>query len=190
MGLAKRRRPNEAEVRWQVNTGLAYGAKGIQYFTYWTPDLPPNDPVRFGEALVSVNGRRTQLYDYAQRINRYLRVVGKVLLPLTSESVAHAGEKSLPRGAAAFKGDRYVKSAAGSPVILSRFRKPGVRTERHLFVANRSFAKHAETRLRLSGSVKVVYELDTKTGRYRKVSRKLRPKIVPGGARLYLLRTG
>jgi hypothetical protein len=31
------RTPTEPEIQWQVNTALAYGAKGIQYFTYWTP---------------------------------------------------------------------------------------------------------------------------------------------------------
>ncbi len=28
-----RRIPTEADILWQVNTALAYGAKGIQYFT-------------------------------------------------------------------------------------------------------------------------------------------------------------
>src|SRR3712207_8586474 len=61
-----RRRPNDAEIRWQVNVSLAYGAKGIQYFTYWTPDVPPDASMRFGEALVTLNGRTTPLYDYAK----------------------------------------------------------------------------------------------------------------------------
>ncbi|MGW0227929.1 hypothetical protein ACWDWO_06420 [Actinopolymorpha singaporensis] len=32
------RLPTEAELLWQVNVSLAYGCKGTQYFTYWTPD--------------------------------------------------------------------------------------------------------------------------------------------------------
>ena len=61
-GFADRRRPNKQELLWQVNVGLAYGAKGIQYFTYWTPVKPPDAPVRFGRALVSAGGELTPLF--------------------------------------------------------------------------------------------------------------------------------
>jgi len=190
-----RRRPNEAEIRWQVNVSLAYGAKGIQYFTYWTPDVPPDASMRFGEALVSLNGRTTPVYDHAKRVNGYLRVVGKVLLPLVSESVVHAREERLPLGAKPFKADGHVSSVGGSPIILGRFRKPGVPDVRYLFVANRSFASVANSRLELSRSVRGVFELDASTGRFARAAvqaahgrRYLRPRLSPGGAQLYELR--
>jgi len=62
-----RRRPNEAELFWQVNVSLAYGAKGIQYLTYWTPE--DSDSITFGEALVTERGKLTPLYNYAKRVN-------------------------------------------------------------------------------------------------------------------------
>jgi hypothetical protein len=189
--LQARRRPKEVEILWQVNVSLAYGAKGIQYFTYWTPDVAPDAWRQFGEALVSVEGQLTPLYYYAKRVNQYLKVVGKVLLPLTTEDVVHAGEKSLPRGAKAFKADGgYVKSTSGSPVILSRFRKPTGGTERYVFVANRSFVNQAETRLTLYDSVNEVFELDSQTGTFARVAQQgtLLVRLAPGGARLYSLR--
>lgn len=197
VGLSKRRRPNEAELLWQVNVSLAYGAKGIQYFTYWTPDVPSDASIQFGEALVSKGGTLTPLYYSAQRTNIYLRVIGKALLPLTSESVTHAGEEPLPRGAEAFTGDDgWVDKVSGSPVILSRFRGTAEATERHLFVANRSFLDEATTDVKLSNRVSEVFELDSETGEYARVMwhanpdpRKLRLRIAPGGARLFLLRT-
>ena len=184
--ISKRRRPNEAEILWQINVSLAYGAKGIQYFTYWTPAV-----THFGEALVSRDGVLTPLYNYAKRANNYLRVVGKVLLPLTSDSVAHANEEPLPHGATAFKADRYVRSTSGSPVILGKFRKPTGGTDRYLLAANRSFAKEAKTKITLSGSVRKVFKLDSQTGTFASVAQQgtLKLRIAPGGARLYLLRT-
>jgi hypothetical protein len=184
--ISKRRRPNEAAILWQINVSLAYGAKGIQYFTYWTPAA-----THFGEALVSRDGLLTPLYDYARRANNYLRVVGKMLLPLTSDSVAHANEWPLPHGATAFKADRYVTSTSGSPVILAKFRKPAGGTDRYLLAANRSFTKEAETQITLSGSVRKVFKLDSRTGTFASVAQQgtLVLKIAPGGARLYLLRT-
>lgn len=192
-GLPKRRRPDEAELLWQANVSLAYGAKGIQYFTYWTPDVPSDAPIRFGTALLSVDGRRTPLYDYAGRVNRYLSVVGKALLPLTSASVTHARERRLPRGAEAFRGDSYVRAVDGSPAILSRFWNPAGGTARYLFVVNRSFAGIARIRLTFTRRVRGVFRLESGTGEFARVpleDRVLRLKIPPGGARLFRLRTG
>ena len=185
------RRPNEAEIRWQINVSLAYGAKGVQYFTYWTPNLAPGASIQFGESLVSRAGLLTPLYDYAKRVNDYLKVVGKVLLPLTSERVVHANERPLPGGARAFEADGYVTSVSGSPVILGRFRDPAGGTERYLLVANRSFADAAETRLTLSNSVSEVYKLDSQTGALSPLAQKgsVLLRIAPGGARVYLLRS-
>ena len=195
-GFQDRRRPNEAEIRWQVNVSLAYGAKGIQYFTYWTPDVPRDAPIQFGEALVSLNGRRTALYDYAKKVNRCLRVVGKAVLPLVSESVVHAREERLPWGADPFKADGYVSSVSGSPVILGRFRKPGAPDVRYLLVVNRSFANVAKSRLTLSRSVRGVFKLNTSRDRFTKVTlqathgnRYLALSLSRGGAQLYQLRT-
>ncbi len=195
-GFQDRRTPNEAEIRWQVNASLAYGAKGIQYFTYWTPMTARDAPIRFGPALVSAGGQLTPLYYYARRVNAYLRVMGKALLPLVSESVVHAREQRLPWGAKPFKADGYLSSVSGSPLILGRFRKPGVPDVRYVFVANRSFASVAESRLTLSRAVRGVYMLNTGTGRFVRITpraadgrRYLGLKLARGEGRLYQLRT-
>ena len=161
VGLGVRRRPDEAEIFWQINVALAYGVKGVQYFTYWTPQ---NNEVKFGNALISRAGTRTSLYGYAQRANDFLRKVGGVLLPLTSYSVTHFGEKRLPRGAKLFKGDSYVRAASGDPAILSFFGAPNDPTERYLLVVNRSPNRASRTRLTVSGTVKRVERFDPSVG--------------------------
>jgi hypothetical protein len=185
-----RRRPNEAELFWQVNVSLAYGAKGIQYFTYWTPSSDAT--TQFGEALVTTGGKLTPLYDYAKRVNNYLKVVGKALLPLTTESVVHAGEDPLPPGTTAFSADDYVISSSGSPAILAKFYKSVADTERHLLVVNRSFSNTASTRLTLQSSVGEIYRLNSGTGAFARVTPQsgnvLSLSIAPGKAQLYLLR--
>ena len=97
--------------------------------------------------MISRDEVLTPLNAYAKRANERLKVVGKVLLPLTSESVVHANENPLPKGAKAFKADGYIKSVSGSTVILGRFRDPAGGIERYLLVTNRSFANAAQTRL-------------------------------------------
>jgi hypothetical protein len=193
VGLGRRRRPNEAEIFWQINVSLAYGAKGIQYFTYWTPSDPRVD---FKDALVTRGGQLTSLYQYATNANEYLKVMGRELLPLTSESVVHARESRLPRGAKAFKADNWVRAVNGSPVILGRFFRDSVDDpDRYLFVANRSLAKVAETRLTLADSISRVSELDIEAEDFVEVTptgdppRNLSLRIGPGKAQLYRLET-
>jgi hypothetical protein len=135
-------------------------------------------------------GVRSPLYAYAKRANDRLKLIGKVLLPLISESVVHANENPLPKGAKAFKGDGYIKSVSGSSVILGRFRDLAGGTERYLLVTNRSFSNAARTLLKLSDSVSKILELDSQTGTFRPVAQQgsIRLSIPPGDARLYLLR--
>jgi hypothetical protein len=76
--------PTEAHLRWQIYTSLAYGAKGILYFCYWTPrggEFPR------GGAIITAEGRRTRHYDQAKRINAGLKNLGPTLMKLTSTAV-------------------------------------------------------------------------------------------------------
>ncbi len=124
-----------------------------------------------------------------------MRAIGKVLRPLVSETVAHAGipRKRLPRGATAFKPDDYVSAVRGDPVIISKFyRTSPDDTERHLFVMNRSFAKRANTQLKLSGAVAEVrdYNAEGVPGDpYLPASRSIAVRMKPGAARLFSLQT-
>lgn len=195
VGLGKRRRPDEAEIFWQINVALAYGVKGVQYFTYWTPE---NGAVRFGNALITRAGARTPLYNYAQRANGYLERIGGVLLPLTSVSVTHANEPNPPRGAQPFRANLYIRATSGSPVVLGLFTRPGAPAERYLLVANRTPNKSAKAHLTVSDAVRTVEAFDPSagtSGAFVRVNlasgspRYLYPTMSPGRARLYRLRS-
>lgn len=185
-----RRKPREIdELFWQVNVSLAYGAKGIQYFTYWTPRSDP-PRIQFTDALVSESGRLTQLYYDAQVVNAYLRKVGKQLLPLTSELVMHTRVKRARSGVRPFKADGWLRRAGGSPVILGRFLNPLKDTERYLLVANRSLANEANARLTVAGSVVEVSRFDPATETFGPApleGRVLPVRLDPGRAELYKL---
>jgi hypothetical protein len=192
-----RRRPNKAELYWQVNVSLAYGAKGIQYFTYWTPDdyVKGNMTLQYGEALISrETGQPTQTYDRAREVNEYLRKVGKQLLPLTSEAVMHTGVKKPKPGVQPFKANNYVKAVSGDRVILGKFRGTEEEPERYFLVVNHSLAELADTELTLTGSVTKVSRFDVATGNYIVLTtpegtplRNLSLVLEPGRAELYKL---
>ncbi|MFN8641472.1 MAG: hypothetical protein U0802_07380 [Candidatus Binatia bacterium] len=87
------RDPTESELAWQAFHALAYGARGVSYFTYWTP--PPGD-WQHRRGLIE-NGQPTARYGEAQRLNRQLRAVGDALGGWRSLAVADSrGEVAAP----------------------------------------------------------------------------------------------
>jgi hypothetical protein len=137
------REPTAAELLWQINISLAYGAKGIQYFTYWTPEAARGEG--FGPALITVDGKRTPRYDAAKQINTgWLHQVGRELKPLVSESVVHANETPLPNGAVGFTPTNLISAVSGNSVVVGTFRsRDGASGDRWVLVANRSHSAPA-----------------------------------------------
>jgi hypothetical protein len=187
LGYANHRTPTAAEMLWQINQSLAYGAKGIQYFTYWTPD--PARGEAFESALVTVDGRRTTRWDHARTINRHwLSPVGAELKPLLSQRVEHAGETQLPAGAVGWRPDELLTDATGGPVIISRFvSSDEAVTDRWIFVANRRHDRRVSATLMLGDRVSraAVFRPDHRD--YRLTHGNLRVSLAPGAAVLYRL---
>lgn len=139
------REPTAAELLWQINISLAYGAKGIQYFTYWTPEAARGEG--FGPALITVDGKRTSRYYAAQKINTtWLHQVGRELKPLVSETVVHANESPLPNSTVGFTPTDLVADITGHPVVVGTFRSRDTTIkDRWLLVANRSHSTPAKS---------------------------------------------
>ncbi|MGH7787518.1 MAG: hypothetical protein ACRERC_11665 [Candidatus Binatia bacterium] len=88
------RDPTEAELAWQVFHALAYGARGISYFAYWTP--PSDEDWQNRNGLLE-DGRPTLHYFQAARLNQIVRALGAELTGFRSLAVADAlGEVAAP----------------------------------------------------------------------------------------------
>ncbi|MFD1929900.1 MULTISPECIES: hypothetical protein [Nonomuraea] len=157
------RTPTAAEIAWQVNTALAYGYTGIQYFTYWTPD--PARGEGFQPALID-GGLPTERYDIVRDLNvRWLRPVGDELARLEWISAGHSGPP--PAGARPLE-DGVVVSGQ---VVVGRY------GEKHLLVCNAGY--DAATDVILAGPVTA---FDPATGSYRSSAATF--TLAPGAARL------
>jgi hypothetical protein len=159
---ANHRMPTAAELSWQIGIALAYGYKGIQYFTYWTPD--PARGEAFEPALITVDGTRTDLWHAAKKINPMLQAAGSRILPLTSEAVSVTGVEAPPAGLPAFEPDAWIVGAAGDPVVIGAFAATGDETRRTLIIANYSHAGGARATLTFGQDVTRV-ELEESPGR-------------------------
>lgn len=70
--------PKEHEILWQVNTSIAYGTKGIQYFTYFLPEN--NEYEQFKGALIDHKGKETELYQSVSHINQWLKKIQHLIV--------------------------------------------------------------------------------------------------------------
>lgn len=94
--------PTAEQLKWNVNTLLAYGAKGINWFTLieqWdmaltikegtTSEIGGIEAGRCG--LIGATGERTRNYETAKAINNWVSEIDHILMEATSETVLATG---------------------------------------------------------------------------------------------------
>ena len=90
--------PNEFQFNWNVNTSLAFGAQGIQYFPLVQPqhfayaDQDGWDFERNG--ILGAVGNKTQWYYYAQNINKHIAAIDEVLMNSVNKGVIVNGKQA------------------------------------------------------------------------------------------------
>ena len=90
-----------AELKLQVFSNLAYGAQGIQYFTYVTPTAYGQNA--FHHALLAYGAYQgTEVFDYIKEVNHEIASLSRVFLNSKVISVSHTGEH-IPPGAKRFR---------------------------------------------------------------------------------------
>ena len=149
--------PTEAQLRWQVYTSLAYGAKGVMYFCYWTPaggEFPK------GGAILTRDGKRTRHYEEAKRINTPLKNLGPTLMKLTSTGMyrVRPGENS----GSILKGSP-IRSVSDGDYLIGVFRHADGR--RAVLVNNYHFAYSAWPTVVFDADPASVFEVDPATGK-------------------------
>jgi hypothetical protein len=150
--------PVKAEIWWQVNTSLAYGAKGIQYFTYWEPLEP-----EFDGGLVSRTGQVTPIYDDVRQMNLHIAAIDHVLMNAESLGVLVFGASPVPVPAAdqvASCGE--LDSLSGDvPLLAGCFDYNGSTA---LYVVNNSIQQSGTATLRFSEQVEAAaYQMSVRS---------------------------
>ena len=84
--------PTKAMLNYQVATSLAYGAKGILYFTYAQVIHDANNEC-FGPAVLDKQGNKTHVYYDIMSINRKIQEKGQLFMELKHKGVVFFSEK-------------------------------------------------------------------------------------------------
>src|ERR1700730_13109448 len=76
--------PSDATFNLQVYSTMAYGGRGIQYFTYFAPEVG-----NYRLAAIDQFGNRTPTWDLLRRINNQILALAPTLIRLHSNGVYH-----------------------------------------------------------------------------------------------------
>lgn len=106
--------PSPAGFRFQLYTTLAYGARGISYFTYFTPNV---GNYRLGP--VDQFGNKTPTWDMLRDVNLQLHRLGPVYITLKSVNVFH--HPNVPEGCSGMDTSRFVAALSGGDLLAGEF---------------------------------------------------------------------
>ena len=146
--------PTLAEMRLQVYSDLAYGAQGIQYFTYWTPY---DTAWKFNNAPITLEGKRTVVYDRIKQLNTEIKGLSGIFRGAEVVSVAHTGN-SIPRGTKLLENlppEIKTVKTEGSGAVISLLKNG---TNSYLVVVNRDFRNPMDLYIECDPKVKRVYK--------------------------------
>lgn len=93
--------PTDAGLRFQLYTTLAYGARGISYFTYFTPNI---GNYRLGP--IDQFGHKTATWDMLRNVNLQLHRIGPAYVKLRSLGVFHYPD--VPEGCVSIEASRWI----------------------------------------------------------------------------------
>ena len=109
--------PSDATLHLQVYSTLAYGGRGIQYFTYVTPEV---GNYRLG--ALDQFGHRTPTWDMLRRVNLEIHALAPWLGRLSSTGVYHS--EPLPEGSQPMSGSRWIErvnASTGDKTVAARY---------------------------------------------------------------------
>ncbi len=175
---------SEADLRWQVYTSLAFGSRGIMYFTYWDvkglawADAP---------AIITMDGKRDKKYDYVKKINARIAKLGPTLTKLVCTG-AYCNAP-LPPDGVPLSADAPVKKIDGGRIVVGCFHDAG--DKRYIFPVNRTVNKIITAKLTLDETAESVSEVSQETGELLPptplTDGSLELKLQPGDGQLFLI---
>jgi len=143
--------PTAAHIRLQLFSDLAYGAKGLQYFTYGTPTGSDFD-WKYG--LIDPQGKPTLTYQFASEINQEVRRIAPLVSGWKSKAVYHTDP--VPKGCRPLASDALVQKVQSCPMVIGIFSAAG---DTYVMFVNRDYESDRMAMVRFSPKVKRLSEV-------------------------------
>lgn len=176
------------EISYQAMLALAYGAKGIVWFTYWTP---VSGEFEYRGGPIAYSGERTPAYQRVTEVNRRAGALGRMLAEREAVEVLHAGD--LPADGRPLDASLPLQAAEGGSFTIGFFPSPpdpapGSVPDTLALLVSRDFRRATEARLTWRGRAELWDETRAAWTPYSGENDPL--KLMPGGAKLLRFRPG
>ncbi|MDR2041402.1 MAG: hypothetical protein LBP98_03695 [Tannerella sp.] len=130
--------PSAATLAVQVYSTLAYGGKGIGYFTHYTPQI---GNYRF--APIDPFGHRTKTWEMMRNINLQIHALAPVYCTLKSVNVFHTGD--VPRNARGIESTVHLKSIGEGKLLVGELADPAGNP--YVLVVNKDIQKSVQLKI-------------------------------------------
>lgn len=141
--------PSDATLRIQVYSTLAYGGKGIGYFTYYAPLI---GNYRF--APIDQYGHHTKTWEYLRNTNLQVHAIAPIYCTLKSVNVFHTGH--VPRNAQSIETTQHLESISDGKYLVGEFVDP--KGKPYVMVVNKDInaSNHLQLKFKKEGRVMLV----------------------------------
>jgi len=126
------REPTAADLRFEAYTTLAYGGRGLAYFTYFAPPVG-----NYRGAAIDQFGNETPTWHNLQNINLQIQKLGPTLLQLQCDDAYHLGE--IPPHCKGPPTNSLVVSVPGGNFLVGEFTHQD--GSRYVLIVNKDLAK-------------------------------------------------
>lgn len=128
--------PTYATFRFQVFSTLAYGVKGIGWFTYTARDRG-----NYRNTAIDYDGRRTPTWDMLRAANMQIHRLAPVYTKLKSVNVFH--HPQVPAGCRGIESSRYLKDLPGKgQLVVGEFESPDGKP--YFLIVNKSLTRSTD----------------------------------------------
>jgi len=173
------RLPNANELRFLVFTTMAYGGRGISYFTYWGPASYNG---------LYQDGKPAPLLGPVVALNKEINAFGPELMKLHSVAVYQTAP--LPYGAVAIPPSAPVQVTSPGAFVVGLFGKANAQKPTGFVIVNRDYNRESVATVKIAWPGRKLQECDRTTGRWLafdsfSANRLVNIKLAAGDGRLF-----
>ena len=139
--------PSQGGLNFQLFTTLAYGGRGISYFTYFTPTIG-----NYRLAAIDQFGNKTPTWNLLRYVNLQLHKLGPVYLTLKNVNVFH--HPNVPRGCSGMKSSKLGMDVSGDDLLVGEFKNP--QGKPFAMVVNKSLHKSTVYQVKFRGAGRIM----------------------------------
>lgn len=176
--------PSDPTFHLQVYATMAYGGRGIQYFTYFAPEIG-----NYRLAAIDQFGNKTATWDYMRRINNEIHALAPTMIKLRSTGVYHypdVPEQAKPLSASRLVQSvemiqHYVKPPVAGRFLVGEFEDGQGRP--YIMLVNKDLKNSFQFRLHLRKSEAKVVRISPYSGKEEEFGREM-DWLAPGAGTL------